>query len=456
MFLTVLNIKYSFLKEENFTKIIVDNAFYTGKKGMPILPVIPIRCQTLSIIDSFDVKTNPITPSYGAYPLIKNAPVGNIEMNPAFYHNYPSEPIKYAGKNEFIFYPVKVISTDSIRIYTKINIYPLNTPLSKDTTVYDYIIITPDAFKAAFEKLASWRQRQGMKTKIIIYENAILNQQGRDNAEKLRNYIKNIYEQWHFKYLLLGGDVDFIPVRKAYAMTSRAHYHQREDSIPADLYYSDLSGSWDENNNNVFGEIDDNVDLYPDIVVGRAPVNSIQQSEKFVQKIIAYESAKDKTYFENLLFSAMVLWNNPFTDGGIAKDMIDDHCVPNDYEVTKLYQSKGNGNRENFINEIKKGKGFINNNAHGWINEFGLGEIYFKNEDADILTNEDYGIMYSIGCWTGAFDFDCIAEHMVLSNGGVVAYIGNSSYGWGSPGNPGFGYSDVIDEHFYDILYNDT
>jgi hypothetical protein len=76
-----------------------------------------------------------------------------------------------------------------------------------------------------------------------------------------------------------------------------------------------------------------------------------------------------------------------------------------------------------------------------------------RTADADTITNAACGVLYSIGCWTAAFDSNSIAEAFVTnSHGGTVATIGNSSYGWGSPGNPGFGYSDKFDNRFWYAL----
>ena len=61
--------------------------------------------------------------------------------------------------------------------------------------------------------------------------------------------------------------------------------------MPTDLYYSDLDRSWDENDNNIFGEVpEDKIDMYADVFVGRAPVNTIEETENIVNKDIQYET----------------------------------------------------------------------------------------------------------------------------------------------------------------------
>jgi hypothetical protein len=85
----------------------------------------------------------------------------------------------------------------------------------------------------------------------------------------------------------------------------------------------------------------------------------------------------------------------------------------------------------------------------------GVGNGSLYRSDMDALHNGPRNsILYSIGCWPAAIDYDCLAEHFINNpNGGGVAFIGNSRYGWGSPGNPKYGYSDRFDQQFHASLF---
>jgi hypothetical protein len=241
------------------------------------------------------------------------------------------------------------------------------------------------------------------------------------------------------QYVLLAGDTDIIPCRFAYAMTCSAFiYPGREDTMPCDLYYADLQGTWDLDGDGSYGEIEDSIDLYPDLFVGRAPVNTIAEAQKFVEKVLIYEKTPDLNYLNNAMFAADVLWWSPYTDQGIHKNKIEEESFPAYFEITKLYDSQGTLSPSAFKNALRQGQGLTNHDGHGWIPK--------------------YGILASIGCWTSAFDFNAIGESFVNSpNGGGIAFIGNSSYGWGSPGNPGFGYSDRFDSRiFYSLFVEDN
>jgi hypothetical protein len=87
----------------------------------------------------------------------------------------------------------------------------------------------------------------------------------------------------------------------------------------------------------------------------------------------------------------------------------------------------------------------------------GCGDGSINLYDALGLTNGPrYFVLYSIGCWSAAFDYECIGEYFEINGyGGTIAFVGNSRYGWGSPGNPGWGYSETFDSDFYGAILSE-
>jgi hypothetical protein len=326
---------------------------------------------------------------------------------------------------------------------------------------FEYLIVTTPDLDSAFMPLMVLKSIKGIRPALRDVGWIEANYPGRDPAERLRNYIKLCYADSGLKWVLLGGDVNIVPVRYAYAMACSANIAPREDSLPCDLYYSDLDGDWDRNGNNLFGEVADSVDLFPDVYVGRAPVENASEAQTFVGKLLTYEYEPPGDYENTALFCGEVLWQNPYTDQGVAKNWIDDQYLPPRFDpVHKLYQSQGTENLDTTIAELNQGRGFFNHDGHGWYDAMSVGGSpnYLRREDMDALSGAPrFGICYSIGCWTTAFDFDAVAEHYVTApNGGGVAFIGNSSYGWGAPGNPRFGYSDRFDAEFYHQVFAES
>ena len=320
------------------------------------------------------------------------------------------------------------------------------------------LIVTDDSLLPVFGQLAARRTDEGIVTDVVTMSEVYAAAGGRDQAEELRNYILDRYQTEGLDFVLLGGDTDFVPYRTAYAMTCQAGMHPREDSLPCDLYFSDLDGTWDDNGNDLFGEIDDNVDLWADVCVGRVTVEDLEEAEAWYGKQTAYEDCTASDHLDRALFLAMVLWWNPYTDSGESKNLIEELYMPYFFLITKLYESLGNENIATVMMALNEGQNLVNHDGHAWYSSIGVGDGYMTAENFDAIDSDGRyaAFLYSIGCWSAAFDFDAVSEHFLTCPSGCgVAWIGNSSYGWGSPGNPTHGYSDVLDRLYFGELFDD-
>lgn len=328
-----------------------------------------------------------------------------------------------------------------------------------DTGDFEYVVVTSEDLASAFDPLVEWKTRKGVPATTVTVEWIDAAYPGADTQERIRAFIADARDAWGALFVLLGGDTRSVPARRAYAMTCEAGGHPDEDAIGCDLYYSDLDGTWDADGDGVYGEMSDAVDLYPDVFVGRAPVTGVTQAARFVAKVLTYERTPPQDYGTDMLMAGEVLWTNPFTDAGIALNYIDRESVPPRFDpITKLYQTLGNESVSTVIEALNDGKSHFLHNGHAWYSVMGCGTGYLERSDADNLRNgADLPLVYSIGCWPAAFDLDdesCIAEHFIAaSRGGAVAFIGNSRYGWGAPGNPTYGHSDRFMQVFYGRLF---
>lgn len=455
--------------------------------GFPDLPVIPwtvelpagYRAVSVRILEErwLEVSTDIyIRPLPAPLPLVLETPVHGAIPDPVVYGSdefWPASPVRLSGTGYRNGSPVAGIvvspyrfspETGSLQKLVDLRISvdveeSLTDPLfSPRTDAARMLIITDASLVSSFEELAQRRTDEGIITEIVTLTTVYAQASGRDDAETIRNYIIDYYTTNGLDYVLFGGDTNLVPFRFAFAMECEAGFAPREDSLPCDLYFSDLDGTWDANGNDIFGEIDDNVDLYPDVFVGRVTVEDAVEADAWVSKQIAYEDCFYTDHINKALFLAMILWWDPYTDSALSKDLIDELYMPYFISITKLYESLGNENVGTVMLAMNEGQNFVNHDGHAWWNSLGVGEGYMNAEHLDAInSNGRYSsFMYSIGCWSAAFDFDAVAEHFLTNPVGCgVSYIGNSSYGWGSPGNPTYGYSDVLDRLYFDVLYSD-
>ncbi len=172
---------------------------------------------------------------------------------------------------------------------------------SPTSSVVSYVIITSDELANTFQNLADWKTRKGVPAVVRTLSWIRSRYDGQDDQERIRNFIKDAYENWGTAWVLIGGDVNVIPYREA---SMRFYYHDML-RVSTDLYYACLDGNWNADGDDKFGEPEDSTDLYPEVFVGRASAENIQEAEIFVAKILNYEKRTANTttdYLTKALF----------------------------------------------------------------------------------------------------------------------------------------------------------
>jgi len=155
-----------------------------------------------------------------------------------------------------------------------------------NSTEYDLVVITPSEFSASLQPLIDHKNGFGLMTTLMTTEEIYAGYPGRDEAEQIKYFIKDALETLGADYVLFVGSIYKVPMR--ISMVSLWHF---EGDTLTDLYYSDIYdaedqfSSWDTNNNDNFGEDEDEVDLYPDVHIGRLACDSIEEVEVVVDKI---------------------------------------------------------------------------------------------------------------------------------------------------------------------------
>ncbi len=330
----------------------------------------------------------------------------------------------------------------------------------------DVLIVTQVYFVSSFDDLRDWYYRKGYRTDIVTIDTIESEYSGSDLPVKIRNCIKDYYINQGLGWVILGGDAHEVPTRRGYAFVVGDEY-DLEDFQQCDFYYSDLDGSWNADSDEYWGEyIEDDIDMYPDVFVGRVPASSLSNARLLVQKVLTYEGSGGEAiptdYLTRALFWACKLDDRP-TWGGDAKDSITEATIfPRYWTFKTCYDRDGTSGKDNILNAMDEGYAIINNCGHSTYNAASAlydvpqdDKEYIMRNDLTKLRNEPrYSVLYSIGCMFGALDSDSLAERFMLAaRGGGVAAIANSRYGWYSSGWAGSGPSDRMDREFFDALF---
>lgn len=324
---------------------------------------------------------------------------------------------------------------------------------SAKTATCDYLLITREALIDSFRPLLDKRTADGLVTKTESVEHILTNVPGIDEAEKVRNYIRDAYVDEGLTYVLLGGDIATVPYRQAYA-----YCIEEDNTMPCDLYFSCLDGSWNRDGDNRWGEPTDgddggDVDLLGEVYVARAPVDTVGEVGIFVNKIVGYEQRPHPNPYQARLLGEYLGYYDPpgvHTQGGDGLDYLLPHF--GDYTQLWLDDRPANGptwGRDECLQALNLSPHIVAHDGHS--NETYL--MRMNSSDIDSLTNADPFLIATSGCNSAAFDHeDSFGEDLLKrsSQGAFAAHMG-SRYGWFNIYEE-WKYSGEFAEAFFDRL----
>lgn len=344
----------------------------------------------------------------------------------------------------------------------------INTyPVSKNTDGYEMLIITSSDYSDEFDNLVQFHLERGIRAEIVTLAEIESQMTGVDVPEMMRNYIIQEYQNNSIQYVLLGGDADVVPYRGMYCNVESSSTYT-DDNIPADVYFSALDGTWNDDGDNNWGEPDED-DLLPEVAIGRIPFSNSSELETIISKITSYTNNPVTSTGElnNPLLAGEHLYDGPLTWGADYLDLLIGYQDENGYatngintEYTTMFarDNTWSGDGTSIINEINEGHSFVHHVGHasaGFM--MGLYNTDITNSNFSSLngTTHNYTLIYSHGCICGAFDEnDCVSEKMVTIDNCAVGVFTNSRYGWFNEGQTE-GPSQHLHREFVDALYND-
>ena len=311
-------------------------------------------------------------------------------------------PVQYSpGKSELRY----VLGDIEIEIAYEVAIDPVIT--AEDS--YDLVIIAPEKFLMALNRLVKHKNRFGLDTLLKPVEEIYDEYNGRDKPEQIKYFIKDAIEQWNINYVLLvgglksyidatdredrnqGSDDWWIPVRytNVYLYDKISDEKPTEPGCPSDLYYADVFKAgqvfddWDSNDNDIFAEADadmrghsnkiDILDLRPDVYVGRLACRNIFEVRVMVNKIIRYERTDkaNEAWFKNMICIAGKTFSlhQGMPDGEFVCEQSLEY-MGDSVEPIRVYVSNNGTDKprpipNDITSTISDGAGFVSFQGHG-------------------------------------------------------------------------------------------
>lgn len=377
-------------------------------------------------------------------------------------------PFIYDAKNRALYF------ISSLRyIYSTEPI--MGSTSSNESSKLDYLIVTSSELKEAFTPLKAWKTKKGVKTEVITVEDIYQDYtEYTTNQEKIKHCLYDYYLNRGIKWVLLGGDVDVVPAQICYVKyTNPEKTYTR--SVASDLYYATFDGefNWNADNDNLYGEAEDGMNLHPNIYLSRLPVNNNEQAIAYVNKLLKYEKSPSLDGWSDKM---LMTGHRLFMTDTIAPYLSDAHrkgeiiyskyIQPYASNISKqyLYDSgnnlgyNGGMTRENLINAINEEQPhFLFMQTHGSISAWTTSDTSFTGTNAMGLENTNKPmVIVTTACHTNNFVENSLSESFIKNeSGGAIVYWGSSNSGWDYKHLTSLGVSPRMCAYFWKNLFGD-
>lgn len=292
-----------------------------------------------------------------------------------------------------------------------------------------YLIITPQEYRATLNDFALWKNSKGLNVDFAYVGGTPTDDVAADRDE-IDSYIEDYFERHycHGVYVLLVGDVGVIP-------------SGRSDNVIAS------PDEEDSDSDHVYEVYED--DKIPSVYVGRLSVDSKEELQAQLTKILSYErnpvggdwplKAALAANSENDDGTRFVSASFPSKYAQAVNEIVGYGGYTNP-PAFQVYHAGSNSaatvraTNQDVIDAIDEGVGHVLYRGHGsgstWLGGWDAnGNSFDSTNDVGALNNSAFPIVYSISCQNGRLrNSDCIAEvWMSQENSGAVAHFGASA-----------------------------
>ncbi len=296
-----------------------------------------------------------------------------------------------------------------------------------------YILIADETFVTALEDFVDWKTDIGFNVTIETVQDIYAWYSGDDHAEQVRDFINATYHDRGTEYYLLVGDCDIVPTREVWD-PENAGAGLDNGTEPSDFYFECLDGDWDANDNGLYGELEDNVDLFPEVMVGRLPVQTPEQAKQVCASIIRFESNPVLgDWMDDFLLIAPDCFGSGDGANMVEEEINQRFLYDSFFEVDRLYPTDGSLSHQATIDRINAGVSLVDFFDHGAYDQW-VDSLY-ASEALDLDNGNMSFLAFAMACETAAFDVEGIEPTIGeaffrATNGGAIAYIGATRIAW--------------------------
>jgi peptidase C25-like protein len=321
---------------------------------------------------------------------------------------------------------------------------PQGSPIARPgAPATPYVVVTERRLQGTFMPLVQARTRAGLSASVVTIES--IEQAyptGVDRAERIRMFLKDAHAQGT-QWVLLGGDDSVVPMRRA---RLRLGPSLGDIDLPTDQYYACLDGTWNADGDAFWGESPgpgepgDDVDFFPELYVGRAPVHGAAEVAEFVRRTLAYEDRLAAGGPRSALLAADDI--NSIVDGAQiteyyvrpALEADPDRSIVRMYERAPDWPGSVQESRPALIDALAGGFDLavlVGAGDHGVLvagEDYCCDDYVTSNDMLGLTNTRQYPIVFVESAWTTDPDppLSIGAALMLARRGGAAAVIGTT------------------------------
>ncbi|MEM7658415.1 MAG: type IX secretion system sortase PorU [Bacteroidota bacterium] len=299
----------------------------------------------------------------------------------------------------------------------------------------DYLIITHPDFREAADRLAAFHQTHYQRSTAIVYPENIFHEfsSGKQDVVAIRDFIRMMYLRSAENapgFISLFGDGTYIYKNISQNLTNNSNfvptYQSRDSWDPTDSYVSDDFFGMMEENEGFWGEAsqiagDNTYQVNTiDIPVGRLPVNTLEEANTMVDKIIGYATNPDGVNLGSWRNEIVLVADHKEGEGNIHVRQANGYTSQIEdanpcYNVEKIfmdnYKMEVSAGQESFpdgrdalLSAFDEGSLIINYTGHGGEQAWSNANI-LRNSDIDKMKNSNrYPTVVTATCEFGRYD----------------------------------------------------
>lgn len=288
----------------------------------------------------------------------------------------------------------------------------------------EYLIITHSLFEPAAMRLGQYRSRERNSSFAVVRVEDLYDyySDGEFDPVALKRFLKEVYETSAQppSYLLLMGDANWDYKNRRQT--------QRRNFVPS--YGFPVSDAW-------FSGFDSVHVFYPYLHTGRLPVRTLEEANRVVDKIIRYDVAPFGVQSKRFMIMTAGITDAESNFFKLwAEDLFQRYVLPapTGGEPVRVYSEAGIQLDFSAASRVKQaldsGATWINYLGHGGTTLWGNGitsPSQLNNREGKSMLVTD------LSCSTVRFaepDVESLSEQMLFDDGGSVAFMGMSGFGF--------------------------